>query len=252
MHYPGVLEEVLLDLKAEAGVLAVFLTGSHARGEADEYSDLDVSVLVASDDFVRNDVAYRGGVLVSVERSTVPHRERAFHEPETTLWNLTSLRSGVPLHDPEGVFADLQQRARGFTWAEVEERAHLRAAHLVADVAEELHKVMGGLRTGDEGKVAYAILGLTFALGNAALLSTGTLIPTENRYLTLARDAWPDPGWRAAYGTLAGLTGEDVPARGRAALVAYERAVALTRWPDGPDRALAHEAARRARAFPPG
>lgn len=252
MHYPGVLEEVLPDLKAEAGVLAVFLTGSHARGEADEYSDLDLSVLVASDEFVRNDVTYRGGVLVSVERSTVPHRERAFTEPETTLWNLTSLRSGVPLHDPEGVFADLQRRAKAFTWAEVEEQAHARAAGLVADVAEELHKVMGGLQTGESGKVAYAILGLTFALGNAALLGTGTLIPTENRYLTLARDAWDDPVWRTTYASMVGLTAEDVPARGRAALTAYQRAVALTRWPDGPDGTLAHEAARRARAFLPG
>lgn len=70
MSYPGVLQEVLRELRAEEGTLAVFLTGSHARGEADEFSDLDVSVLVADDDHVRNDVTYREGVLVSVERSS--------------------------------------------------------------------------------------------------------------------------------------------------------------------------------------
>lgn len=249
MERPGVLEEVLHGLRAEPGVRAVFLTGSHARGEADRFSDLDVSVLVARDEFVRNDVAYRQGVLVSVERSTVPHRERAFRDPETALWNLESLRSGTALHDPDGVFADLQRRARAFVWAELETLADERAAQLVAGVTEELHKVMGGLQASAEGKVAYALLGLTFALGTAALLSTGTLIPTENRYLTPARDAWDDPAWRAAYGTLVGLTGEGVPARGRAALIAYGRAVALTRWTAGPDRDLAHEAARRAAAF---
>ena len=248
MPYPGVLEEVLRDLKTGPGVRAVFLTGSHARGEADGFSDLDISVLVNSDEFVRNDVTYREGVLVSVERSTVPHRERALTEPESALWNLVSLRSGVPLHDPGGVFADLQARARAAAWAELAGAADILAARRLAESAEELHKVMGGLLTGDEGKVAYALLGLTFALGNAALLGTGTLIPTENRYLTLARDAWPDPEWRAAYASLVGLTGEDVPARGRAALVAYGRAVALTRWQGGPDRELAHGVARRAAA----
>lgn len=250
MQHPEVLEEVLRELRAAPGVRAVFLTGSHARGEADEFSDVDVSVLVSSDEFVRNDVAYRRGVLVSVERSTAPHRERAFSEPETTLWNLLSLRSGVPLHDPDGVFADLQRRARAFTWAEVEEQAHARAAALVAGVAEELHKVRGGLLAGDEGRVAYALLGLTFALGNAALLGTGTLIPSENRYLTLARDAWDDLAWQSTYGRMVGLTGGNMGARGRAALTAYQRAFTLTRWQDGPDRELAREAARRAAAFP--
>ncbi|WP_019587278.1 nucleotidyltransferase domain-containing protein [Deinococcus apachensis] len=252
MSYPSVLEEVLRDLRAEPGVLAVFLTGSHARGEADEYSDLDLSVLVASDEFVRNDVTYRGGVLVSVERSMVPHRERAFTEPETTLWNLTSLRSGVPLHDPDGVFAALRDRARAVQWAELAQAAGALAARRLAGTVEELHKVMGGLLTRDDGKIALALVGLSFALGDAALLSTGTLIPTENRYLTLARDAWEDAVWRGAYASMVGLTPGDLSARGRAALTAYERAVALTRWPDGPDRELAQEAARRACAFLPG
>ncbi|PTA68316.1 nucleotidyltransferase domain-containing protein [Deinococcus arcticus] len=249
MSYPSVLDMVLAELKRESGVLAVFLTGSYARGEADAWSDLDISVLVEADVFVRNTVAYRAGLLVSVERSTPSHRERAFTDPETALWNLGSLRSGQALHDPAGVFAALQERARAFVWVEVEPQAHARAAALLAGSTEELHKVMGGLQAGDVDKLAFALVGLTFALGNAALLGTGTLIPTENRYLSAARGAWTDPVWRECYACLTGVSGEGIVQRGRAALRAYERAVALTRWPDGPDRVQAQEAARRADAF---
>lgn len=247
-HLP-VLDALLAELKGEPGVLAVFLTGSYTRGEADAFSDLDVSVLVEADAFVRTDVTYRKGVLVSVDRTTVPRRERAFTDPETALWNLGSLRSGQALHDPAGVFAALQERARAFVWAEVEPQAHARAAALLAGSVEALHKVMGGLQAGDADKLAFALVGLTFALGNAALLGTGTLIPTENRYLSAARGAWADPVWRDAYACLTGVTGEDIAQRGRAALRAYARAVALTRWTDGPDHAQAQEAAHRAAAF---
>lgn len=199
MRFPDVLAEVLHNARAEPGVLAVFLTGSHARGEADEHSDMDVSVLVASPELVRNTTFYRGGALVSVERSNVAHRERALTEPEAALWNLVSLRSGAALHDPGGVFADLQNRARAVTRATMAESADALAAGRLAGAVEEVHKVMGGLRRGDAGRVAFAPASLTFALGDAALLGTGSLIPTENCYLTLARDVWTDPAWREAY-----------------------------------------------------
>lgn len=242
-------EQIVRDLQAGAGTLAVFLTGSHVRAEADGFSDLDLCVLVASDKEARSDLIYRGGVLVSVERSTLAHRERAFHEPETALWNLTALRTGVPLFDPGGVFAALQARARALVWADLSAAASTRATQHLTGCVEQLHKVMGGLIAGDDGKVAFALTGLTFALGSAALLSTGTLISTENRYLTLARDAWPDPAWQGAYACLTGLTGEPLRARGRAALTAYGRAAVLTSPPGDPEEALIREAARRAEAF---
>jgi predicted nucleotidyltransferase len=248
-HLRGPLTDTVTELRLEEGVQAIFLTGSVARGEADAFSDLDLSVLVAPDRWVRQDARYRSGVLVSVERSTAAQRARAFSDPETALWNLHSLRTGIAVHDPDGVFADLQARARAVRWADLAGPADARAGGLVADTAEELHKVMGGLSGGDDSRVAYGALGLTLALGKAALLSTGTLLPSENRFLLLAQEAWTDPPWRAAYGVLTGLTEADLRGRGRAALDAYLRAVTRLRWSAGPHHDLAHEAARRAETF---
>lgn len=249
MSFEAVLAEVLPELQRENGVQAIFLTGSVARGEAGEFSDLDLSVLVEAERLVRNTVNYRNGVLLSVERSTAAHRSRAFTEPETALWNLESLQTGVPLHDPHGMFVDLQTRARAVGWADLAARADARAATLLADNAEELHKVMGGLRDGNDAKVAYACLGLTLALGKVALLSAGTPLPSENVFLSRARDAWADAEWQEAYALLAGLGGGDVRARGHAALCAYGRAVALLRWTAGSEHGLAQQAAARAAAF---
>lgn len=237
MSFESVLAQVLPELQREKGVQAVFLTGSVARGTADGFSDLDISVLVEPDAFVRNAVTYCNGVLLSVERFTAAHRARAFTEPETALWNLVSLQTGQPLHDPHSIFADLAARADA------------RAAELLAHNAEELHKVMGGLKSDDGAKVAYACLGLIFALGKAALLSAGTPPHSENRFLSLARDAWTDAQWRRAYGLLAGLDAGDVWTRGSAALSAYCCAVALLRWTDGPEQELACGAAERAKVF---
>ncbi len=97
--------------------------------------------------------------------------------------------------------------------------------------------------------MAYACLGLTLALGKAALLSAGSPIPSENRFLSLGRDAWTDAEWRRAYGVLAGLEEGDLRARGQAALSAYARAATLLRWQAGPQRELAHGAAAQAAAF---
>jgi hypothetical protein len=249
MSFETVLAEILPELQQEEGVQAIFLTGSVARGEADEFSDLDISVLVEADRFVGNTVVYRGGVLLSVDRSTAARRARALTEPETALWNLVSLQTGVPLYDPDGIFADLQARARAVRWNALAAQADARAAELLADSVEELHKVMGGLQSGDNAKVAYACLGLTLSLGKAALLSAGTPVPSENRFLSLVRDAWTDAQWRRAYGLLAGLEGGDLRVRGGAALSAYCRATALLRWQAGPQRELAQEAAAQATAF---
>ncbi|UQN07128.1 nucleotidyltransferase domain-containing protein [Deinococcus sp. QL22] len=251
---PAWLPELTQHWAAEEGVQAVFLTGSFARGDANEFSDLDVQLLVVDGSSVSGHTTYHEGLLLSVDRSELSHRERALTDPDTALWNLVALQTGLPLHDPAGVFAVLQAKARALEWATLAPEAHRQAARRIAGSAEELHKIMGGLNAGDAGKVAYAALGLTFALGQAALLSTGTLIPTENRWLTLARDAWPDPVWHESFSCLAGLGTDSPEARGRAALTTYARAVALAQWPQdsGPeqrDYAVAQEAASRGAAF---
>ena len=249
MSVGDVLAKLVPELQTEAGVVAIFLTGSVNRGEADEFSDLDVSVLVRTVEFVHNSVCYRDGFLVSVERSTPEHRAQAFTDPVTALWNLFSLQTGRALYDPEGIFAELQVCARAVDRAALRRAGEAQACAQIANQAEELHKVMGGLSRGDEAKIIYALAGLTFSLGTAALLSTGKLLPTENRYLTLARDAWDDPEWREAYSCLVGLTGASPRRRGLAALRAYVRAVTLLRWAEGTEQALAYGAAQRAQSF---
>lgn len=251
---PAWLPEMTRHWAAQEGVLAVFLTGSVARGDADEFSDLDVQMLVAEGASVGGQTTYHKGMLLSVDRSELSHRERALTDPDSALWNLMGLRTGLPLHDPAGVFAVLQAKAHALQWVTLAPEAHRQAASRIAGGAEELHKIMGGLNTGDEAKIIYAALGLTLALGQAALLSTGTLISTENRWITLARDAWPDAVWHESFSCLAGLGTHSPETRGQAGLSAYGRAVALAQWPQDSeqeqrDYAVAHEAARRGAAF---
>jgi predicted nucleotidyltransferase len=49
--HDDVIERLVESSSADDRVVAVFLGGSHARGEADEYSDIDLSVIVSDDSF---------------------------------------------------------------------------------------------------------------------------------------------------------------------------------------------------------
>ena len=62
----------------------------------------------------------------------------------------------------------------------------------LAELSEEVHKVLGGLQREDFEKGVYAAFGLTLGLAHVSALANGALIPTENRYFSTVRAAEPD------------------------------------------------------------
>src|SRR5690242_1913514 len=109
------------------GVRALALMGSHARGEAGPYSDVDVVRFLH--DGERNAAGagsyLHEGHLVVVSDVAPTQVEQWFSEPKAAVNTIVGLRHLQPLWDPTGYVAALQARAEAFVWdATLQERAN--------------------------------------------------------------------------------------------------------------------------------
>src|SRR5687767_7863203 len=118
----GPSERALEVARAEAeamvseGAEAVFLTGSHARGDAHPESDLDIRAvgegsyppLKRHDEF-----------LVSTSWTTREDNEKTFKDPSAVGQAVPGWRSAVIIHDPDGIAAAFKARAERWGWDEI-------------------------------------------------------------------------------------------------------------------------------------
>ena len=206
-------------------LLSIVLVGSFARGDFDDYSDIDLHVIVEgvrpTDRFERLDGLRR----LSVKFVQREHQNKVLTEPKAAMWGVLPARQARILHDPQGYYADLQRRAQAFTWAQVAEKAGPIISHHLAGLTEETHKVLGGLKRGDLEKAMYAACDLVPSLAHVAALANGALIPTENRYFSTVRAAEADAVWGELLWQSLGLNDEPLRSRLEAAARLYARSV---------------------------
>ena len=126
----------------DSGADAVFLTGSHARGDAHPESDLDVRAIGAgsSPPLKRHDE-----FLVSTSWTPRDDSEEAFKDPAGVGQSVPGWRGAVILEDPDGVAAKLKARAEEWDWDEIASKADEWVAEQVTDYAEEVHTLIGNL-----------------------------------------------------------------------------------------------------------
>jgi hypothetical protein len=173
-----------------AGVEALALTGSHARGDATAHSDVDLLRFVARAPTTERD-RYRlwllGGHMVSVTTTTIAKKRAELTQPETALWAVSGLRQARALSDRDGRLAALIAAAHAFTWTpHLRRAATAHASETLGGLAEEVHKLLGALERGDESAMLYATLGLQQGLTRAALVARCVLLSTENAYFAEA------------------------------------------------------------------
>lgn len=127
----ALLEKVLADLTTDEHVLAIYLSGSLGRGDFDQYSDIDLHVIVATDkkqDFIqdkRRRAANWGNVLFYEGASggspvVVSHYDcfikvdswyKTLDEVVPSVW----LKGIKPLYDPSKILAPLVEEVANLT-----------------------------------------------------------------------------------------------------------------------------------------
>ena len=198
----GLLDSLIAELNDE-NTVALALAGSYARGDASEYSDLDIIKFVKELPHQESDrylLEFRDGILVSISLTTIEIKREGLRRPEEIVWSIPPLKEGRILLDKDGSLAQLQQEAANLQWESLQPQADHYASFTMAGNAEEIFKILGALEVGDDAPVLYGIWGLTDGMGRAIAVQRGVIIGTGNSYLQQVQEiAGTDTLWTRYY-----------------------------------------------------
>ncbi len=166
-------------------VKAMVLMGSFARGDAGRFSDVDLLRFVKEEAKDQQSAVSHviDGRLVVVADIAPNKIDSWFTRPEEATGIIVGLRDAQPLWDPDGYFAEIQRRARDFVWdSSMQEKADAYASREMVGWAEEAHKALEGLRSGDIGRMLNAQFGLSWGLTTVMRVQRGVLLTTDNSF----------------------------------------------------------------------
>jgi predicted nucleotidyltransferase len=210
----------------DSNTLSVVLIGSGSRDELDVYSDLDFQVVVRGER-PPDQMYYLENRLVNVNFLDVENRESMLHNPWKAMSNIAATREAQILFDPDGWYANLQERAKAFLWKTVEKDADIAISWVLAENAEIVQKILGGLSNYNLEKALHATVTLLNGLTDVGALGNGVLCNSENRFWSSVRDAEADATWKKLFWTALGFDAESVTTRAKATLGLYSRSFVL-------------------------
>lgn len=208
-------------------VIGVGIVGSYARGQEHKYSDVDLDIYVSQlpeNPYDRYTLRYWDDKLVSLKYTLLEEERAALTNPRRAIWAVPGLRRMQILLDKEGSIADLQQAAQKFEWSPLQPAADEFAAEEIMGNAEEVHKILNGLKKAHESTVLYATWGLVKNMLEAVAVQRGIMIISENRYFDLIQDTMGrESDWTRSFRLAWGLgpNGTQYQTRGAAALSLY-------------------------------
>jgi predicted nucleotidyltransferase len=130
--------ESLVGLGAEA----VYITGSHVRGDAHPDSDIDIRVI---GDDTSPDLRRQDEFLISTSWQTVDKAQDVLSDPAQVGEVIPGWRDAVILHDPNGIAEKLKARAEEWDWEEISKECDEWVAEQITEYAEEVHTLVGNL-----------------------------------------------------------------------------------------------------------
>lgn len=222
------------------GAEAVVLVGSHARGDAGSFSDVDVLAVGPRTCAFR--LERRGGRLVSV--TSRPHEayRRELADPDSVCAAVPGWREAVVLHEPAGTAASLIEEAWAWTWGPLEGGCDAWVAEEICALFEEVHKLVSSLRTGRRATAAAQRSVLAVRLAGVGAVQRRILHGSENRFWDLVGKAMGE-GWALAQSAALGLGDEGFEPTCRTALNLYGLAVDDVEYLfDGRQRGVANHA----------
>lgn len=170
----------------EEGAEAVFLTGSHARGEANEHSDLDLRVVGEGPD---KKLKRHDEFLIAISWMTLDEHREAFDDPAEVGSVVPGWKSALILHDPHGTAAGLKKEAEDWDWDRVAEKADKWVAQEVTEYAEEIHTLLGNFEDDKPAAAAAERSQLAMHLAQVMSVQKRILYESENDLWDLVAEA---------------------------------------------------------------
>lgn len=230
MTVENLLQQLVTELDDE-NTVAIGLTGSHARGDATRYSDLDIWHYVETIDdepYTAYTLRQYDEYLVSFSRGTLAAQRDKMNSASGALSAVPGLRQMRVLLDKTGELTTLVDAARRFDWQVYEADAIQYASHELLGNAEEAHKVMNGLARSEDYLQVYGVLGLTLGMTHTVALFKGVLADSENVYFRQVEQATGlDSEWTRQHRIALGLVMASPHMRALAALRLYRETATL-------------------------
>ena len=213
----------LLVLAYAPGVHAVSVVGSAARGDANEWSDIDLHAYVrlpSQKQEPRTKVL--GDRLVMVATDMIEDGRAELRTPARAVWAVPALRDMRILLDHDRQLAALKQEAEGFDWSALRHEAERSERERLVASAEYVYKIRAAIERRDEGAALHAAGPLIGRCTRAIVTARGIFIRTENEYYRKAQEA-AGPEWATRHRHCFGLTSD-----GPVAIDAFAQALAAT------------------------
>lgn len=238
MSIESLLQQLVREL-VDGNTLAIGLTGSHARGDANAHSDVDLWHFVRTlpqDPRAGYRLRVVGGRLVSVSLRNLAEEAALMREPHTAIAVVPGFRQMRPLHDPQGDLARVIDQAQRFDWEALRAAAADRAGYELCGNAEEVGKLLSALEQGDEAMGLFWLHAMIFGLLKAATLGLGLAVETENTQVEqLQQIVGADSAWSKALRAALGIPPADAALRVRAGLRLYRETALLLEGRIRPD-----------------
>ncbi len=208
MPIETLLQRLVQEL-VDDNTLAIGLTGSHARGDANAHSDIDLWHFVKElpqDPRAAYTLRMDEGWLVSVSLRRLADEAALMHAPRTAIAVLPGFRQMRVLHDPQGELARVTGEARNFPWDSLRAAAADQASYELCGNAEEVGKLLAALEQDDDEMALFWLHAMIFGLLNATTLGLGLPVETENRQVQQLQAAvGVDSAWSRALRAALGI-----------------------------------------------
>jgi predicted nucleotidyltransferase len=215
-------------------ILGIILGGSHARGDAGPYSDVDVALLVKEDvQPPPKRFFYRDGYLVSIASKSIAGIREEMSRPNRAIFVVPGLRGARVLLDKDGSVGNLLRDIDAFVWELLQSAADRYASYTIMALAEQIHKILAETPRGNELALAYATAKLLSGLTEAVAAQRGVLVKSDNTYYRQV-EAVAGPEWAKHHRIVTGVDAEvggstHAKARALAAVRLYRETVELLR-----------------------
>lgn len=230
----GFLSELAgkLDNDDLAGII---LGGSHARGDATPYSDIDIACFVKDGLLpAPKHFFYRDSYLVSVASKSIAAIREETVRPNKAIFVVPGLRGARILLDKDGSVGALLRDIEAFAWEPLQPAANRYASYNIMELAEQVHKVLSEALKGNDLALAYATAKLLSGLTEAVAVQRGVLVTSDNTYYSQV-EAAAGAEWAQHHRIGAGVDVAEVggatlaTARALAAVRLYRETVRLLR-----------------------
>jgi hypothetical protein len=210
--------------------VGILLGGSYARGDATEFSDVDIACIVPDNTKLRDKrFFYRDGKLVACGVKSIEGIRASLKRPETAIVVARGIGDCRVLLDKDGSVTALLEEVRQFTWDSLRETANHQVSFRLVMATEMAQKVANELAKGDDLSLHLPTAKLFTELTLITAIACGVLIKSDNTYYRQVQEA-SGPAWAHLHRAISGADGP-TPLREQAvaSLHLYRETAALLR-----------------------